>query len=118
MKNPDAAKAETGFMYPHFLPDGMHFLYWASFKEAQARGLFAGLLDSQETKRIPDVPSRVEYADGYLFYGSGEDLFARPFDLNRLEFTGPGKRIGSGLGWIFDKTADCRTPVWILKIRP
>jgi eukaryotic-like serine/threonine-protein kinase len=101
LKVPDPSKQESQFEYPHFLPDGKHFLYWNLNTDPQRAGLYAGSLDSPDTKRIADIPSRAEYADGYLLYGRGTDLFARPFDLMHLETTGQERRIASGLGWMY-----------------
>ncbi len=96
---PDAAKQELFFEWPHFLPDGRHYLYLARSENSTEQQLHAGSLDSPETKPIANVGSRVEYAAGYLFYGKGAELFAQPFDLDRLATSGEAVRVASGLGW-------------------
>src|SRR5262249_10981599 len=83
---------------PYFLPDGKHFLYFNFDAEPQKQGLYAGSLDSNDVKRVPGVPSKGEYANGYLFYCKGADLFAQEFDLSKLELRGEAKRIASNIG--------------------
>ncbi len=99
LRVPDAAKQELFFEWPHFLPDGRHYLYLVRLVNSTEQQLYVGSLDSPETGPITDLNSRAEYASGYLFYGKGADLFARPFDLDLLTFSGEAVRIASGLGW-------------------
>jgi len=99
LRVPDAAKQELFFEWPHFLPDGRHYLYLARPVNSTEQQLYVGSLDSPETKPITNVSSRAEYASGHLFYGQGAELFAQPFDLDRLVFSGEAIRIASGLGW-------------------
>jgi len=102
VKVPDPSQGETGFVFPFFLPDGDHFLYFSTAsKNVQHRGIYVGSLSSTQTKRILDLPLgfTAEYANGFLLYKKDGDLFAQPFDLNRMELQGEGKRIASGLGW-------------------
>jgi hypothetical protein len=63
--------------------------------------LYVATLGSVETKRIADISSKAEYANGYLVYGKDADLFAQRFDLDKLELTGQPQRIASGLGWSY-----------------
>ncbi|MCM2257252.1 MAG: protein kinase [Vicinamibacteria bacterium] len=64
--------------YPHFLPDGRHFVF------SRGTSIAVGSLDSPEVKDIAAVPSRAQYAIGHLFYVRDGDLYAQPFDLERL----------------------------------
>ena len=74
-------------------------MYLVRLVNSTEQQLYVGSLDSPETGPITDLNSRAEYASGYLFYGKGADLFARPFDLDLLTFSGEAVRIASGLGW-------------------
>src|SRR6185369_16220357 len=44
----DAAQQESGHFWPHFLPDGRHFLYLAWSADPAKRAIYVGSLDSTE----------------------------------------------------------------------
>jgi hypothetical protein len=92
--------------FPHFLPDGRHYLYM--HLGVGAPGVYVGRLDADEPKRIlpalvtvvsPHVningPVRATYAGGHLFYldSSHRTLMAQPFDIGHLRLTGDALRI-------------------------
>ncbi len=87
------------FEAPIFLPDGKHFLYFVFDANPQKQGLYAASLDGGDIKIIPGVASKGEYANGYLFYCKGADLFAQPFDTGKLELHGEPKRMASNIGY-------------------
>jgi hypothetical protein len=79
----DRSREGPDQVWPSFLPDGRHFLYFAP------GGVFVGSLDSTETKRVLAVDSKAEYVPpGYVVFVRERTLFAQPFDSNRLEVTG------------------------------
>lgn len=85
----DATRAENSNRWPHFLPDGKHFIYWArSSREAQGQAVYAGTLGSLEVKQIISGVTTASYAGGYLLYLREQTLMAQPFDLGRLALTG------------------------------
>jgi Tol biopolymer transport system component len=45
-------------------------------------------LSSNETKKLIDIRSNAQYADGFLFYYRDNKIIAHPFDPATLEFTG------------------------------
>jgi serine/threonine protein kinase len=93
--------------YPHFLPDGRHYLYMQLGVDEP--GVYVGRLDAEETKRILPAlvtgvtpqrisvhgPVRATYAAGRLFYLDSSDLTltAQAFDVRRLQLTGAAVRI-------------------------
>ena len=92
----DESEKEVSHLYPYFLPDGRHFLFTAS--STQARKVYAGSLDSKERKLLLTGISMATYADpGYLLFQSDGSLFARPFNPQKLEFTGEAYRIADNL---------------------
>jgi Tol biopolymer transport system component len=101
-----ADRTALTFEAPTFLPDGKHFLYFAFYADPQKQGLYAGSLDTADNKRIPGSISKGEYANGYLFYCKGNDLFAQRFDLSKLELQGEAVRIGSGIGYNYGDTSN------------
>jgi serine/threonine protein kinase len=84
-------------MWPHFLPDGRHFLYASSGSRPEERGIYVGSLDSKETKQVLQSDFKAAYASGYLVSVRGETVIAQPFDLERLEVTGQPARVADGV---------------------
>jgi len=78
--------------YPHFLPDGRHFLYLVRHGSGAGRGrdpeIRVGSLDSRDSKLVVNVASNVAYASGHLLYVREGALVAQEFDLDRLAVKG------------------------------
>jgi serine/threonine protein kinase/Tol biopolymer transport system component len=89
----DESLHERYHMWPNFLPDGRHFTYLAwtvgSADDTHAT-LYLGSIDPAEARiRLTESDSEALYAPpGYLLFGKGHALVARPFDAERLRFTG------------------------------
>ncbi|HEX8294012.1 MAG TPA: protein kinase [Pyrinomonadaceae bacterium] len=99
----DKSRDEYVHAWPHFLPDGRHFLYVAGTSPREKGAVFLGSLDSKRTRLLLDVESSVAYAPpGYLLYALEGTLVARPFDADRQELTGEAvpvvRQIGFTLG--------------------
>jgi len=101
----DPAHSETNHTWPHFLPDGRHFLY--NIIGRDDAGIYVGTLDSSDrTQLIPfnlkdpdDVGlSTLAYAaPGYLLYVRGQTLMAQPIDLGHFRLSGPAVPIAEGV---------------------
>jgi eukaryotic-like serine/threonine-protein kinase len=99
----DKSRDEYAHAWPHFLPDGRHFLYVAGTSPREKSAIFLGSLDSKPPRLLLGVESSVAYAPpGYLLYALEGTLVARPFDADRLELTGEAvpvvKQIGFTIG--------------------
>jgi Tol biopolymer transport system component len=104
----ELAESEAGHFWPHFLPDGRHFLYTAWSTTAAARSVLAGSLDApHQRSRLLPIGSNAGYAEpGFLVFQRESAVYARAFDPDRLEVSGEPVRIadqvaqtsGSGLG--------------------
>jgi serine/threonine protein kinase/Tol biopolymer transport system component len=113
----DAGRGDSTHRWPHFLPDGKHFLYLASPNVSEKRSVVVGSLDGRENRPLSlvtgdvsvsesghpnrtDAIASVAFADGHLFYVYKAVLYARPFDPKRAEITGPpsvvAEKVGSG----------------------
>ena len=66
----------SGLRWPHFLPDGRHFLV-----NDRVDGVFVAALEGKEIRKVSTIDSRVEYADGHLFFGRKGNLFAQRFEF-------------------------------------
>ena len=88
----DTSRAEKTHRWPHFLPDGKHFLYFSRTTsggvEREEDAVFVASLDGKVNKRLMHAKGNVVYACGYLIYLREKTLLAQPFDLGRLETSG------------------------------
>jgi eukaryotic-like serine/threonine-protein kinase len=86
----EPGKGERAQYWPHFLPDGNHFLYNSENDQREESGVYVGSLDGGASKKLlagEDI--KAAYAGmGYLWFNRGGTLYAQPFDLKRLELTG------------------------------
>ncbi len=87
MKNASAVARQIG--WTQFLPDGKHFLYYASSKTAQESGTYVTSPGGGEPRLIFAGNSRVVYArPGYLLFVRDGTLMAQRFDAKQLRVTG------------------------------
>jgi serine/threonine protein kinase len=85
----DAERQENGHFWPHFLPDGKHFLFFARSAKPENSGIYIGSLDSQERTLLLSAASNPVYAPpGHLLFNREGTLMAQPFDAGGLQLTG------------------------------
>jgi Tol biopolymer transport system component len=88
----DEAAGETQHWAPYFLPDDRHFLFFAVGSHERGpddpNGVYVGVLDSSERKKILPGGSNAKYADGYLIFPRDRMLVGQRFDVNSLELSG------------------------------
>jgi Tol biopolymer transport system component len=83
----DKARGDISHTGPQFLPDGRTLLFTVTGPQG---GLYAGSLDSRSVKRVLDDRSRGYVVEpGYLVFARQQSLMAAPFDIKRLEVSGP-----------------------------
>lgn len=80
------------FRWPHWLPDGKHFLVTA-FQVVSGKETIGIAVAEDGAKQVPaqlvPVASRAEYApEGYLLYVKEQTLVVQPFDAGQLRITG------------------------------
>jgi eukaryotic-like serine/threonine-protein kinase len=97
----DASRSESGNLWPYFLPDGKHFLYFAeSVAKPENNAIFVGSLDSKDRKLLVKASSNPIYVtEGYLLYNRLGTLLAQPFDADRLQLTGDAVPIAEGVAF-------------------
>jgi serine/threonine protein kinase len=94
----DASRAERFHDTPQFLPDGKHFLYYASSTKPENNAIFATSLDSKERKLLLTASSNLVYAaPGYLIFHRQGTLMAQPFDAGKLQLMGEAVPIVEGV---------------------
>ena len=121
-----AARKQRSHLFPVFLPDGRHFLYFTDSADAETRGIYAGSLDAspdhQEARRILATTFAVNFVPmdggkkGELLFQRDGTLLAQTFDLRRLGTTGEAvpvaEQLGSWLNFGHFAAADNGTLVW------
>ena len=85
--------------WPHFLPDGRHFLFFVRSTKSEDRGVYVGAIGSKEIKQILRSEFKAIYAAGHLLFVRGKTLMAQPFDLSGLALSGNATRIADGV-WV------------------
>jgi len=82
------APAQAAHVFPRFLPDGRHFLFYV-IGTPEGRGVYVGTLDSFETHRLVDADSTAVFvAPDHLLFSRQGMLMAQRFDIARLEVSG------------------------------
>jgi eukaryotic-like serine/threonine-protein kinase len=72
----------TTHRWPWFLPDGKHFIFFATNHtggDPKRNGVYFGSVDNLETRLIVATDSAAQYASGYLLYRANTALVAQPF---------------------------------------
>ena len=88
-----------GHRYPHFLPGGRRFLYYAT-GAGEVRGVYAGSLDMPETIRLFDADTPAVYSGtGHVLFVHGGKLLAQRFDPSALKVEGQPRAIADGVAW-------------------
>jgi serine/threonine protein kinase len=88
----DKAHNETEHLFPEFLPDGRHFLFFVGGRGDA--GIHVGSLDSREHHIILRESSWAAYSEtGYLLFGRSGVLMAQHFDAKRAQTSGEPVRI-------------------------
>ena len=81
------SNGQRSHRWPHFLPDGRHFLF-LSLGGGDSGGVFLGSLDGSTPARLVDASGAGWYASDHLIFESRGELNAAPFDVNRRRLTG------------------------------
>jgi serine/threonine protein kinase len=95
------SREENSHRHPRFLPDGQHFMYFtrvgAMGTAVEGSGIWIGSLAGGEPRRLTHASSQAEFASGHLLFTRGDSLLARPFDAERMEFTGDAQTLVEGV---------------------
>lgn len=98
----DPSRSEVADIWPHFLPDGRRFLYMASVGGTAPREVRIASIDSEESRVVMRLESRVEFAaPGYLLYVRDATLFAQPFDEAGARLAGEPVLVAENVHYFF-----------------
>jgi eukaryotic-like serine/threonine-protein kinase len=85
----DPSRGEDRHLWPQFLPDGKHFLFYSSSKDPQNNATYAASLDGGERKLLVHGDSNAVFAPpGYLLFLREGTLIAQRFDPGSSRLTG------------------------------
>jgi Tol biopolymer transport system component len=84
----DKARKEQSHRFPHFLPDGRHYLYLSTGSDARDRVVYVGTIGSAERQPLEGIAAEVKYSSGHLVFIRDGALMAQPFDVDRLALAG------------------------------
>jgi eukaryotic-like serine/threonine-protein kinase len=83
---------------PQFLPDGQHFIYYAT-GPSDVSGVYLGHIGHlEEARRLLDGTSAAIYASGHLLFERQGTLYAQPFDLSHFTTFGTAETVATNLG--------------------
>ncbi len=95
----DTERGENSHRFPQILPDGRHFIFFARAPRGGS-AIRAGEIGKESTEILMPATFHATYASGYLLHVQDGTLLARPFDPDRMEFTGEPIPLASEVGAI------------------
>jgi len=99
---PDSSRGERYILWPHFLPDGRHFLYMVIATEPDVTGIYAASVDGRERRRVLGDESQAFYVwPGYLLFRRETTVYAQRFDLTSLRVWGDAIPLVDNVGFNF-----------------
>jgi Tol biopolymer transport system component len=82
----DASRREWMQLWPHFLPDGKHYLYAGKSADPEKTGIYLGTVGMQESRLLIRGETNGVYSPpGYLIFVRDGSLLAQAFDLGTLQ---------------------------------
>jgi Tol biopolymer transport system component len=76
-------------LWPRALPDGKHILFLAVGPDSSKEGIYAGNLESGETRLVMQVRSLFEFSPaGYILFNRQQSVMAQRFDVRALSIQG------------------------------
>jgi len=93
----NAARGESAFLWPQFLPDGKHFLFFAQTGTDKSTGVYVGALDSRQYRMLLNSETNAVFSanaewelqkKGYLLFMHDRSLMAQSFNLAHLSLDG------------------------------
>jgi serine/threonine protein kinase len=107
----DPARGDYRHVWPQWLPDSRHFLYFIQTNRSETTGVYASATGSPDANLIVAssaagvyVPSR-KGPGGHLLFRRGETLLAQSFDASTLKLVGEPVRIADRVGGVLSDYA-------------
>jgi Tol biopolymer transport system component len=93
----DSSRFERSDLWPQFLPDDKHFIFFGQTDLTDTTGVYAGTLDAPEYHRLFSSETNAVYSggaeggsakSGYLLFIRDRHLMEQPFDISNLAMGG------------------------------
>ena len=106
LARPRVDAGEIAYMWPQFLPDGEHFLFFVASDEADVEGIYvSSLSDPEQRRRLLASSSNGQYASDHLLYLREDTLMARPFDAATRQWSGDERSLQLRVATAFNAQA-------------
>lgn len=85
------AVSDIDHTWPHFLPDGRHYLFSIESREADRAGIYVGEVGTASVVKVADVrdAAAVYARPGFIIYTDGGTVVAQRFDAETCQVQGP-----------------------------
>ena len=88
LTTPNQTIGEIGHLWPHFLPDGEHFLYLVESAVDSIQGIYLASLDEPEGRRILSSTTSAAYGDEHILFLRDGALLTQELDVRSGELRG------------------------------
>ncbi len=105
----DAARFERAHLWPQFLPDGKHFVFFNQTANPETTGVYAGTMDTGDKRKLFSSETNAVYSSfagagssptGYLLYMRDRDLMGQGFNAASLAVEGEAITLANDIGSI------------------
>ena len=94
-------RTERSHLWPQFLPDGKHFVFFVSTEGSETSGVYAGAIDSPAYSQLFSSETNAVYSTagsaGYLLFIRNGSLMGQPFNPSKLATTGDQITLASNI---------------------
>ncbi len=103
----NAGKGENGYLWPQFLPDGSHFLFFIETEATETTGVYTGTLGSSAYRLIFPSETNARYAarseseaakSGYLLFIANRKLMGQAFNPAKQSTVGEPTALAEDIG--------------------
>ena len=94
----DASRKDVSHRYPHFLPDGTHFLFLVWSGDIERQGIYVGALDGAPPRRLLADTSPAIWSAGYMLFVRREMLVAQGMNPETLALSGEPLLVAEPVG--------------------
>jgi Tol biopolymer transport system component len=100
-------KGENAYVWPQFLPDGKHFLFFVQTEAAETTGVYTAALDSNDYRLLfasetnalySGLPDGRSQKNGYLLYIGNRKLMGLAFNAAHLSIVGEPVTLADDIG--------------------
>ena len=103
----DSSKYERSYLWPQFLPDDKHFIFFVRTDLPETTGVYAGTLNPPEYHRLFNSETNAVYSgvgagdsskSGYLLFIRGRHLMEQSFNISNLAMEGDPFTLADDIG--------------------